>query len=655
MDCKKCRLQLETYLCDVPSRWREQIINVICNYLDNQEFPCIDILTCINDEMGTLDPKCLAPSQAAWDALSWTDKMQLIINKLCDILNLGVFYKSDSESVHLIGTATDGDPLIAYVKVSAATGNTVQTNSDGIFVPNTSSVETTNTETITLSGDGSPANHLTADVNISNDAGNTIESHTDGIYSAGIVDICDSIKNTFTDDKDQENAQPQTYNFLIDTCEVVSPPTGFAVTGNSRLSAFGSMEWFTTLTLANASAASGESVLIYNDTSENLTAKNGVNYFGIGRKSIVNLSCSSVSINISNILVTGTLTCTGSTYCEATNVTVLGASSIAGNSRWIGGTFLSDSTTLVIAGFAQVSRIYSEKRVGISESARLNDFNISYLDSTNQAALNISTTTSGTCTVSNGKVYAPSILSSSPGAIFGISLGSDANLTISNVVSETTEADAFYLQCGTEQNNSTLIASGLTGKSINKSGATFASSQALNGTVNISNVLVSNSAFYSTNSVGIISINGNLKGVKAYSENGTSAIQIGGSENPGFNLNVIDCIGEAKGGFGIALYRDVYITGGTYISRLNTSTGNPININSAAATIDPSGTRNYFISGVKTIAINTAALAIKGAAGVILRADGNSFLNTNLATNVPGIDPLITLRAVSIDAYGNRK
>ena len=58
-NCNNCRKELEVLLCDVPSKWREQIINVICIYMESQEFPCRDIITCISDEMGTLNPLCL--------------------------------------------------------------------------------------------------------------------------------------------------------------------------------------------------------------------------------------------------------------------------------------------------------------------------------------------------------------------------------------------------------------------------------------------------------------------------------------------------------------------------------------------------------------------------------------------------------------------
>lgn len=660
MDCKKCRIELEAYLCDVPSKWREQIINVLCNYLENQEFPCIDILTCINDEMGTLDPKCLAPSQAAWEALSWTDKMQLIINKLCDIIGLGQLFIEDTNTVDLEGDGTNGNPLMAYIKISATPGNSITENADGIYAPEFALVTTEDTESIDITGDGSLLDPIKADLLISADADNSAEIRSDGLYVPEITNLCASVNSTFTTDHNQyNNTNQNSYNFLSNggDCGLISPPTGFAVSGTTRTSAFGSMEWYATLTLANAAAVSGETVLIFNTTVEDLTCKTGVSYFGIGNKFIGALTASSTNCSITNLTITGDVTVNGTSVIYAYNTTVLGETTITSTARWEGGRFMDNSTRLIITGSAGVNNIYSEKRVNITQSGRLSNFNITYLAADNNSALDVNVSTSAKAIISNGLVFAPNLLNTNPGATYVIANQTDSEINITNVTSETSATHAIYLQCGGQSENGSLIASNLTGKSVSKDGIRVVGNQLLGATVNLTSVVINNCVGYSNSGHGITTINGNLKKCTGYSITG-AGIFVGGSDNDSFNLNIIDCIGEAKSYYGLLISRDVYIIGGTYISRLNTTAGNPIRIDTNAAFVDPTGARNYFISGVRTVSTNITAYAISGVANLILRADSNSFLNQYLATNVPGIDPIITLRTVNYDGNpnnGNRK
>lgn len=671
MDCKKCRIELEAYLCDVPSKWREQIINVLCNYLENQEFPCIDILTCINDEMGTLDPKCLAPSQAAWEALSWTDKMQLIINKLCDMLGTGDLFIEDTVSINLSGAGTDGNPLFAAVNISGDSDNLLTVINDpinpgnnGLFV-SPQEVFTGDTLSIDMSGDGTFNNPIIGDLKLASDAGNIAQirdtvGETPGLYVPGITDLCASVNSTFTTDHNQyNNTNQNSYNFLSNggDCGLISPPTGFAVSGTTRTSAFGSMEWYATLTLANAAAVSGETVLIFNTTVEDLTCKTGVSYFGMGNKSIGTLTASSTNCSLTNLTITGDVTVNGTSVIYAYNTTVLGETTITSTARWEGGRFMDNSTRLIITGSAGVNNIYSEKRINITQSGRLSNFNITYLAADNNSALDVNVSTSAKAIISNGLVFAPNLLNTNPGATYVIANQTDSEINITNVTSETSATHAIYLQCGGQSQNGSLLASNLTGKSTSKDGIRVVGNQLLGATVNLTSVVINNCVGYSNSGHGITTINGNLKKCTGYSITG-AGIFVGGSDNDSFNLNIIDCIGEAKSYYGLLISRDVYIIGGTYISRLNTTAGNPIRIDTNAAFVDPTGARNYFISGVRTVSTNITAYAISGVANLILRADSNSFLNQYLATNVPGIDPIITLRTVNYDGNpnnGNRK
>lgn len=136
-NCNNCRKELEVLLCDVPSKWREQIINVICIYMESQEFPCKDIITCISDEMGTLNPLCLTTTLQEWENLSWYDKMQLIINKLCSIIDSGNISVENTFSIHFLGTGSDIDPLQAELQLSGDSGQIpgVEIRPDGLYIP----------------------------------------------------------------------------------------------------------------------------------------------------------------------------------------------------------------------------------------------------------------------------------------------------------------------------------------------------------------------------------------------------------------------------------------------------------------------------------------------------------------------------------------
>lgn len=114
--CNNCEDVIQGYLCDLPSEWRKQIAYVICKFLNPAtSISCSDVKKCetltslsafsvngneicidYKDENGvtvhrcfniaqiglTLDPKCIM-SQQAWDALTWEEQIQAIIDYAC--------------------------------------------------------------------------------------------------------------------------------------------------------------------------------------------------------------------------------------------------------------------------------------------------------------------------------------------------------------------------------------------------------------------------------------------------------------------------------------------------------------------------------------------------------------------------------------------
>jgi len=118
-NCAKCEQSLAPYICDLPQKWQEAIIRAVCisistpltcddvkgcetltdisaitstgesismTFTDEDHkryFLEMDISTLVDTSLEGLDPGCLA-SQEDWDALSNTERLQLIINSSCN-------------------------------------------------------------------------------------------------------------------------------------------------------------------------------------------------------------------------------------------------------------------------------------------------------------------------------------------------------------------------------------------------------------------------------------------------------------------------------------------------------------------------------------------------------------------------------------------
>lgn len=119
--CKSCEEQLSGYLTSVPSKWREQLISVLCLIKkDKQNLDCQEVRECetvtslsdfsttgavasitftnedevsysrslnmsfiLNDIMNKIDPQCLI-SKTDWLNLTFSEKIGRIISKQCD-------------------------------------------------------------------------------------------------------------------------------------------------------------------------------------------------------------------------------------------------------------------------------------------------------------------------------------------------------------------------------------------------------------------------------------------------------------------------------------------------------------------------------------------------------------------------------------------
>lgn len=470
------------------------------------------------------------------------------------------------------------------------------------------------------------------------------------------IDVCEALPTIFTADLLQKNAVAQTaYDFMAldntaEGCQAIklSPPTGFAITGNTRKSAFGAMEWYTTLALANAAVASGETILLFNDTTDNLTVRDGVDYMGIGTHKvgqiIINASANS---NISNIIATGDATFTGSWTCRinCTNVTVLGDANFIGVVSWKGGTFLDNTKSLTLQNSCQLDNVYAERKVDLIGTVKLLNSKI-YYTGTNSTALYANNTILNSHTVIHN-----CHVTATGSAINGISTYSGdptALVTITDCTAIVVSGHAFYLHAGTSTVGGNIVADSLTGRSTSGHGLLIVSTTPPASTASFCEWMVTNSSGWSATGNGITLINGNIKNCHGFSRE-ASGISSGGSENNSFNNLITECIGESLNANGLKCFRDTYVVGGTFISLKNASTGNPIDLS------DPNARTGYFVAGAKTVAKHASAYGIKGTIDITARISGCQFLNQTVLTNVLGIDPLITLRAVAIDAYGNMR
>lgn len=523
-------------------------------------------------------------------------------------------------------------------------------------------VHTLDTNSINLSGDGSVGTPLFADAIISPDGGNTLSIHSNGLYSSGAASLdCSVVQSTFVTDTAQKNTiDPILYDFLITGtagCQKVSPPLGFAVSGTTRKSAFGPMEWFSTLALANASAASGETVLLFTDTLENLTAKNGVGYFGVGNIKINAFTASSVKCSVTNINIQGDLNVGGTSDIDATNVSIYGAVNFTGSSLWRGGRFYDNTTNIGIFSSAFVRNIYSEKAIVVVQSGTLSDFDIVYTKTTGYGLFANPVGAGLNCLVQRGTVQAFN-LTSGLGAV-NVLVSDSAKLIISDVIGESISVNGVYMQCGSQDNEGVLIATNITGKSEDGNGLSIAASK-LSGSpdTNLTSVIIDHCVGYSITNAGISCDNANLKNCTGFSDSGYG-IHIGGSDASSINLLISNCIAESRLSIALRCDKDIYILGGTFITRDENGDGFPIFLSNNVPTIDPSGTAGYVISGATLVKRNTDdnTYFVKAqASGIFARISGNNFVNPK-KVGIPAfsIDPLITLRAVNVDAYGNIK
>ena len=637
--------------------------------------PCLEVCaTPIYTEIACLNP-------INDDCVSYTGADNACLGILKPIREKTVFEKvilfvrglfSNITSNSLVFTPTQGTctktGTIELVP-SANIGNILILGTDGRpFVPVASAINIQDTSSIDLTGNGNILTPLKGDVKISTNAGNQTSITPSGIFTPATtiptIDYC----SVFSNNVQQNNTvDSTTYQFLglnNTSCGKIkiTAPTGFAVTGSARVSAFGTMEWFSTLTAANIAASVGETVLIFNDTIEPLIAKTGVNYEGIGIHKIGQLAVNNYIGKIINLtidmnlgtVVTPAITWSGTSNIEFTNVTILTGTNIK-ELRFVNNVVVKGGIYYVsvnlegdINQHPKLSNciLYGDHNI-LFQLSTLEKFYLENNELTNPSgntllyAQGSSTNRDLLATVKDGLIISKSYHCFD--TIFSV--------VIANIVAENINGRGIYIHSGSDTNNCNVIVTGCTGKSKTNVGFSSVANNAITFEPNaVTNINISNCTGFSTLSTGILLANGNLRNCYGYSET-SYGINIGSSDRPSSNSHIIDCVGESRDSVGLKIDRDCFVYGGTFISRGISSAGNPISVREDTGNVR---TDNYNLIGVKTLQHSTTAFSIKNAGHLpSIRISGCQFTNPYLATNVPGIDPTLTLRAIATDVYGN--
>lgn len=532
----------------------------------------------------------------------------------------------------------------------------------------------------------------------SEDVGNIFTLGSDGypyVPSTGLSYpiTCSDIAQMFSTETQQKNGVDQTiYDFLITGsagCQHVSPPMGFAVTGNTRKSAFGSMEWFSTLTLANNSAVSGETVLIFNDTIESLTVKPNVNYQGVGFKSIGGVTAINVGvISLSNLKITDVVSCsgTGTIYCS--NVLCIANVSISGDMFVNGLSVKNELATVTIFDSAFVSNFNTNCKVTVTGSASLDKATIVNVNALapifTPGILSVGSVLNGTVKLSNLKVRS---VTSVAGYLISTNGTQNGRIVANNCDFEANLLTALYAHCGNSQDgtdngsgtptsyaSNSIFLSHITARNIgtpnpvntfgnpaiNLAGAAAHAPTPpynpnyIGGTT--TNGLATHIAGFSVNGSGILAQGWGIKNSYGYSLN-SSGISNDSEEFQNYKLELINCVAESSNYHGAELLRDVYIVGGTYITRSSDPTHSPIVIGE-----DVFPNNNYYITNITTITRNVTAYAIRGFNAVTAKIFNNNWVNEYISPGTPvpgvyhtGIGGNITMAAVpAADSFGNR-
>lgn len=507
----------------------------------------------------------------------------------------------------------------------------------------------------------------TIQVNISDDEDNQIELRPDGYYVPKPETVePDPITTgelcTLLNEAMEESVNPHknevdqdTYSFLLTGCEKISAPTGFAVTGSDRVSAFGAMEWYDTLTLANAAAVATETVLIYNDTSEDLLPKTGVNYQGVGIKQIKNLTVDGTTPYqgfISNLDIQGNVFIDSNlvanrSIIRTNNVTVRGNFTIEGYSDWYYGYFPDNTKTFLQKQFSRVFRIESVRETILQDNSEIAYSNI---DDAGDVIF-----TNAVLTLNPGtKAHHNTICTIFNKAVYGISTSWGCVLSSNYIYS--TMGVGLHWHIGTQSVDSYSILNGNTIETIEGTGCLMVGTGLESDPNVVRNMAVmGNNTVRSYSGIALDVWSCSVSGFTASSRTNHGA-RIAGSDSKYINNTLENCHITSYENVALRATRDIKIVGCTIKTLWDDPNGHAalfgqLNIHRPS--------EHYYLRDNNFITYNPSAYMVKGLTQIPgypleIRMVANNFTCQNGTTSpntidFANIDPLPIL----VDSYGN--
>jgi hypothetical protein len=592
INCNECHKELEAALCDIPSAWRKQIVEYFCKFVD-RGICCTDVIKCINNEMEQLDFSCIAESQTEWVNLTFIQKLQRIIDRICDILDgqIGPNFEARSDSLVITPGGTQGhEPRIELVP--------------------------------------------------SDDPDNILTFGSDGLpYVPSSEDLCDKISNL--ESLDQLNGLDQDYGFVLSNCNIANPPTAFALQGPNRKSAYGNMEWYNTLLDANADVVGGESILMFNNTDDTINTVLGVTYIGLGNIEIdsVNVvnACKFVNVNIKHLDVTS------AGFLEGIGLNVTETANIEGEAFGI-----TTNTNLVrVVGYGKLYNSILRGPVELENNATLDNCNVYNNSDSNYAIFALTTDINSSVTVSNCSVESNSTV-----GIFARAEGADSTLNIINNTSKSVDGAGIAIQTSKSIEIFTCNIIGNTGSSVNGpgiyiEGAVQLDEVSLRNSLNYWNIFNNNG--FSKNAEGILVYSARLTSCKGSSISGPGIKLLGEISR---NVGLVDCIGESYKANGLLCSTNCFINGGTYISYRNIK--GPL---ASPIYLDGLNTSNTYILNVTTISRDNTEYAIRASAATSVKIINCTMTSESGLTSAgidPLITNTASATHV-VDVYGNFK
>lgn len=641
--CNLCEEELPTQQCETPD-----YTNTGC--YPEQHTECV-----ISD---LPDDTCIGTVQGE-KLTSFLTKLKTYVKNL-----LGRLVPDETIAIFPVGE--DDSCIEEYgirVNISEDEGNTIEKRADGLYSGGggtTLTPEDTDSIVITINEDDEISANLVLD-NTTNGGDNAAVVTEHGLYVPPVNLDCDTIKQVHQEAYQTSDTDVKLLITTTAGCKNSPTPTGFAVSGPTRKSVFGFQEFFATLSDANTSATSGETVLLYDDSTDNITLKNGVNYFGIGFKKIGNIAVSSASPykgHLSNLEITGTATIDSSsssnrTQVHTTNVKVNGNVTLNGYSDWFGGEFKDISKTVYINNFSSLSFAYLERPVYIPEAGKIKKcitIDKSSID-ISAAMINAFMTVA---TTENSQIIDCTVETTVNTGIAAQSLVYPGVIVTGNTVI-TGSGKGIYYHCGFQDTPSSGVCSNNTVKSTSGIGLEVVKTGSFDDDPTVVNnycFVFNNNAYSKTNS-GIHSIGASLKYCGGMSEDG-AGIRVAGSDFSFINTKLENCSGESINSVGLAATRNIHVLGGAYTSHKYAADGNPILLGSLNVTVP---NEHYYIKGAILTSAHPDAYKIKrvvtSALPITIRDGGNHFQCPNGTGSVAGVDPLLVRLPTLVDSNGN--